>query len=177
MTYVRANIYEYIKISIYIQKKNHIENINTYFYYWLFFCFRLQQFRIVTIEASVVSLSINNGNRSGQSWTWCVIDRNWTGQSWTWTEIGQNWASPQTGNSYQSCCRIHPCKNRRRRCWKEGRTLNQPCTWRSVKGRCCIYPLAASFSFCSIERKIASGIGGGVGRWAPDGWKPFSSAV
>lgn len=29
----------------------------------------------------------------------------------------------------------------------------------------------------SSARWIASGIGGGVGRWSPCGWKPFSSAI
>lgn len=29
----------------------------------------------------------------------------------------------------------------------------------------------------SRARWIASGIGGGVGKWAPCGWKPFSSAI
>lgn len=29
----------------------------------------------------------------------------------------------------------------------------------------------------SMERRISSGMGGGVGRCDPTGWKPFSSAV
>ena len=29
----------------------------------------------------------------------------------------------------------------------------------------------------SRARWIASGIGGGVGKWDPCGWKPFSSAI
>lgn len=40
-----------------------------------------------------------------------------------------------------------------------------------------IYCCLAIFKLVWIERAISSGIAGAVGKWAPDGWKPFSSAT